>query len=324
MKDYKNLLLNMKTIRIVDYTDQHQPVFERLNRAWIEENFRIEASDIQVLGQPRKYLIDTGGHILMALYDGEPAGTVGLKKVNDHEYEFTKMAVDQNYRRKGIAQVLTNAAIEKGRQLGAHKIILYSNTLQSAAIVLYRKTGFMEVPLSEFVYERGNIKMELSLLPMTAQRRMEILESYGQAPEKIKTALKNFPKEMWTWKPPHNKWSIQENLVHLADSEVNSYIRCRRLLAEPGSTVMAYDQDAWARELDYQHQSAEEALTLFTLLRKMSYQLIRQMPEKVWEHTIEHPENGTMTFMQWLMTYENHTHIGQMNRVLNEWKKAQV
>lgn len=323
MKAYKTFYRNMNSIRIVEYTDQYQPVFERLNRTWIEENFKLEASDITVLGQPRKHLIDTGGHILVALYDHEPAGTVALKKVNDHEYEFTKMAVDQNFRRRGIAQILTYAAIEKGRELGAHKIILYSNTLQSAAIALYRKTGFMEVPLNEFVYERGNIKMELSLLPMTPSRRKEILESYGQAPERIKTALKKFPRDMWTWKPPHGKWSIQENIVHLADSEANSYIRCRRLMAEPGSLVLAYNQDAWAQQLHYQEQSADDALVLFEQLRKMSYRLIQHMPEKYWEHTIEHPENGTMTFIQWLMTYENHTHIGQMNRVYQEWKKGQ-
>ncbi len=64
----------------------------------------------------------------MALYEGEVAGTVGLKKIDDHTYEFTKMAVDKNFRRKGIAEELSYASFEKAKALGAATVILYSNT----------------------------------------------------------------------------------------------------------------------------------------------------------------------------------------------------
>jgi ribosomal protein S18 acetylase RimI-like enzyme len=56
------------------------------------------------------------------------------------------------------------ASIEKARQLGAHTVILYSNTRLAPAITLYRKLGFYEVPL-DGPYKRSDIKMELPLLP---------------------------------------------------------------------------------------------------------------------------------------------------------------
>lgn len=120
------------------------------------------------------------------------------------------------------------------------------------------------------------------------------MESYGRAYEKIMACLQEIPREMWQWQPPYNKWTIHENLVHLADSETNSYLRCRRFIAEPGSTVMAYDQDQWAKALDYHQQSPEDALDLFCLLRKMSYELMKKLPLESWYNTIEYPENGTM------------------------------
>jgi ribosomal protein S18 acetylase RimI-like enzyme len=89
-------------------------------------------------------------------------GTVALKFVEPGVYEFTKMAVDEKYRGLKIGKALALAAIEKGKALGAHKIILYSNTILANAIALYRKLGFQEVPVDS-VYERSDIKMELPL-----------------------------------------------------------------------------------------------------------------------------------------------------------------
>ena len=52
-------------------------------------------------------------------------------------------------------------------------------------------------------------------------------------------------------------------MVHIADSEANSYIRCRRLIAEPGQALMAYAENQWAETLNYPGQSVEDALQLF-------------------------------------------------------------
>jgi len=153
----------MNSIEIVDYTPQHQPYFERLNRAWIEKYFWLEELDKYVLQNPQEAILDEGGAILMATYNGIVAGTVALKKVNGKVYEFTKMAVDEPYRRKGIAEALSYAAFEKAKKLGAGKVILYSQTGLAPAISMYKKIGFIEVPLEKDIYQRSDIKMEIEL-----------------------------------------------------------------------------------------------------------------------------------------------------------------
>src|SRR5215218_2880252 len=159
----------MNSLQIVDYTPEHQPYFERLNRAWIEKYFWLEELDKYVLQNPQEAILDEGGAILMATYNGIVAGTVALKKVNGKVYEFTKMAVDENYRRKGIAEALSYASFEKAKALGATKVFLYSNTALEGAIIMYRKIGFIEVPAGNTVYKRSDIKMEilLSHIPQT-------------------------------------------------------------------------------------------------------------------------------------------------------------
>lgn len=159
----------MNNISIIDYKAEHAFHFARLNKAWIEKYFVLESLDRWVLDNPHEAILAKGGAILMATWDGVIAGTVALIKVSDEEYEFSKMAVDEAYQRRGLAEALSYAAFEKGRELGAKKVSLYSQTDLAPAILLYRKLGFVEVPMDHQLYKRANIKMEISL--PTLQRR---------------------------------------------------------------------------------------------------------------------------------------------------------
>ena len=153
----------MEEVKIVDYEAKHQPYFEKFNRQWIEELFVMEPVDEFVLTNPGIAILDGGGAILMAEYEANIAGTVALRKVDDRTYEFTKMAVDKNFRRKGIAEALSCASFEKARSLGADKVILYSNTKNAGAIKLYEKLGFEHVAVEPGVYERANVKMIINI-----------------------------------------------------------------------------------------------------------------------------------------------------------------
>ena len=159
----------MKQLMIVPYEKKYQLYFEKFNRQWIEELFVMEPVDEFVLKNPETAIIEPGGVILMALYEGSVAGTVALRKVDDTVYEFTKMAVDENFRRKGIAEALSYASFEKGKELGATSIILYSNTKNAGAIKLYEKLGFKHLPVENDVYKRANVKMVIALEDLVMQ-----------------------------------------------------------------------------------------------------------------------------------------------------------
>ncbi len=154
--------MDVMEVTILEYNPEYQPWFEKFNRDWIEKYFWMEPIDIAVLQNPEEHIIKKGGSILMASCDKEMAGTVALKYVEPGVYEFTKMAVDEKFRGQKVGLLLSEAAIVKAKHLGAHKIILYSNTVLAPAISLYRKLGFKEVPL-DAVYKRSDIKMELML-----------------------------------------------------------------------------------------------------------------------------------------------------------------
>ena len=160
---------------------------------------------------------------------------------------------------------------------------------------------------------------------MTPEERSQKTESYGGAYERLVSALARFPTEMWQFRPAPDRWTIHEIIIHLADSEANSYIRCRRLLAEPGSAVLGYDENKWAVDLRYHQQSPTDALELFKWLRHKSYTLIKDLPAPVWSNTVHHTESGVMTLEDWLDTYDRHIpeHIEQMQANYDHWVRQQ-
>lgn len=160
---------------------------------------------------------------------------------------------------------------------------------------------------------------------MDSQQRKHKLDHYASAYSRLIEALEVFPKSMWKLRVQHDPWSIHEIIIHITDSEANSYIRCRRCIAEPGGGVMAYDEERWAVALQYHEQDTDDALELFRLLRLGTAKLIQNLPEELWSHTIEHPENGTMTLEDWFDTYDRHVteHIAQMQRIYQAWQQTQ-
>ena len=151
--------------------------------------------------------------------------------------------------------------------------------------------------------------------------REQLIESYGRADEELAAAVARYPRAMWQFRAVHDPWTIHEILIHISDSEANSYVRCRRFLAEPGTALMAYDENIWARELDYHGQSPERAIELFKGLRKNTYELIRGLPDEAWSRVAYHPENGEMTLADWLVVYERHVrdHVAQMEAIFQAW-----
>jgi hypothetical protein len=156
---------------------------------------------------------------------------------------------------------------------------------------------------------------------MTSEERAGKIESYGDAYRELAEGVKEFPREMWDYRSDVDPWTIHEIVVHITDSEANSFVRCRRFIAEPGKDVMAYDENGWSKALDYEGQSPDDAMELFRWLRGNTYKLIKTLPESAWANTVYHPENGTMTLDDWLDIYEAHVreHVEQMRRIYGEW-----
>lgn len=152
-------------IEIINYEDRYQPDFKRLNLQWLDKYELTEEYDLQILDDPRGVVLNSGGCIFLAMDGPNVIGTAGLWKESDHSYELVKMAVDEEYRGKGISKLLLEKCVEEARRLGARKVFLFSSSLLQTALRLYEKYGFRQVDVSGSHFQTADVKMELSLSP---------------------------------------------------------------------------------------------------------------------------------------------------------------
>lgn len=130
-------------LAIREFSDDLAVHFRDINAEWINAMFRLEATDRDVLENPRARIIDAGGVILFVEAGGLGiVGACALQKTGATSYELTKMGVRESARGMKAGEFLLAAIIERANSLGADPLYLLTNTRCAAAIHLYEKLGF--------------------------------------------------------------------------------------------------------------------------------------------------------------------------------------
>ena len=156
------MIKNISKICIQKYETKFDNDFFVLNKAWIEESWILEESDKKDLLNPDK-IIHNGGQVFFALENQKVIGTVAMINSSDDRFELAKMTVQEDFRGKGIANLLMDECLKFAKENNANEIFLISNDSLTIARNLYDKYGFKEVDLDSQKYDRGNVKMRLTL-----------------------------------------------------------------------------------------------------------------------------------------------------------------
>ena len=148
---------------ITSFQNKNAKVFYNLNIEWLKTYFYVEPYDEEVLSNPDKYIINKGGYIFFAKLENNIVSTVALMPLrNNGEFELTKMAVSPEYRGQSIGQKLMQHCIGFAKKNNISKLIIYSSKKLENAIYIYKKYGFIEIPVEpNCPYKRCDIKMEL-------------------------------------------------------------------------------------------------------------------------------------------------------------------
>lgn len=103
-------------------------------------------------------------------------------------------------------------------------------------------------------------------------------------------------------------WSARQIIHHLADSETQSYLRLRRMLAELNPVIQGYDEEAWAEctTLGYTELAIEISLRVYEAVRTASAGIIDRLTMADLERTGNHSERGPITVAHWLDMYTRH------------------
>jgi GNAT superfamily N-acetyltransferase len=100
------------------------------------------------------------GRLLVARYDGEPAGTSGVRLRDDTTAELTRVFLYAGMRGRGGAALLVRAAEDAARALGASRMVLDTRGDLVEARALYARLGYTETeaykedPYAEHWFEK--------------------------------------------------------------------------------------------------------------------------------------------------------------------------
>ena len=137
---------------------------------------------------------------------------------------------------------------------------------------------------------------------LSASRISELLQAYADGPRLLEAAVAGIPNDVLHFTPGPEHWSIHENIVHIADTDLIAAARLRYILAHPGATLVPFDQNKWAKALDYSSRSLEGSLALFRAVRESTAEVLRRAPAKAWEYAGAHTELGSQT-VEWIVNH---------------------
>src|SRR4051812_37188827 len=120
--------------QIIPYSSEHKMDFRRLNLEWLEHYNLIESHDLELLDDPQGTILDGGGAIYLAEYNGKIIGSAALVPEEDGVYELAKMAVTPEFRGNGISRMLIEKCLARAKQLKAVRVTLFSNHQLTTAI----------------------------------------------------------------------------------------------------------------------------------------------------------------------------------------------
>jgi DinB superfamily len=135
---------------------------------------------------------------------------------------------------------------------------------------------------------------------------------------KLEPLLEGVPASRVRERPAPGKWSIGEIVSHLADTELVGGYRIRMILGAPGTTIQAFDQDAWVVALHYDKRDVRESLDQFRVLREANLSLLRTITPEQWRQYGMHAERGQETIETIVRMFAGHdvNHLRQIERLL--------
>ena len=142
---------------------------------------------------------------------------------------------------------------------------------------------------------------------MTSEERQRLIARYRDGYGEVHRALEGIGPAELDARPGPNTWSPRDIVHHLADSEMTSAIRLRRLVAEDAPLIVGYDQEEFARRLFYD-RPIDASLEAFKAARACTVEILERLTPEQWTRTGTHSETGTYSVERWLEIYAQHAH----------------
>jgi hypothetical protein len=143
---------------------------------------------------------------------------------------------------------------------------------------------------------------------MDQERRQALIARYREGPSVVEAALAGATDAELDARPADGGWTARETAHHIADSEITSAVRLRRLIAEENPAIVGYDGDEFARRLYYGDRPVGTALAAIGAARASTAEILDHLTEAEWDRKGSHDEHPSYGVLEWLEIYAAHCH----------------
>jgi uncharacterized damage-inducible protein DinB len=153
-------------------------------------------------------------------------------------------------------------------------------------------------------------------------RIAELIVKYSDQPGDLIASVEGLSDSELDRRLGPGKWSIRQQLNHLADCEVNYVHRMKKVVAEDAPLLPAFDSDKWASNLFYDKSSAEDSIALFFTLRTTMAQVLRELNNRDFDRFGIHTEDGKLTLRNLLERAVEHAdhHARTIKKIKRKFK----
>ena len=141
---------------------------------------------------------------------------------------------------------------------------------------------------------------------MDSEERKELIRRYRDGYHAVAGAFQGMREDELD-RSATGEWTPRMIAHHLADSEMTSAIRLRRLIAEDNPVLQGYDEVQFASRLT-SDRPIEPSLEAMRWARESTAQILERLTEDDWRREGTHAESGRYSVEDWLTIYANHGH----------------
>jgi uncharacterized damage-inducible protein DinB len=160
--------------------------------------------------------------------------------------------------------------------------------------------------------------------PVDDQQRLALVAQLALAPGELRAAVTDLAPEQLDTPYRPGGWTVRQVVHHLADAQMNWYVRTKLTLTEDQPLVKPYDEARWAATIEALSGPVEPSLLLLDGLYERWTALFRSLTAAQWGRTMVHPDRGVFSLDATLPMHvwhgRHHTaHITELRKRMN-WR----
>ncbi|BBI36321.1 DinB family protein [Cohnella abietis] len=152
--------------------------------------------------------------------------------------------------------------------------------------------------------------------------RTDSIENYLQTATKIRNSVQGLSEDQLLWKPGPAKWSINEIVGHLVDSNIVNSYRIRKIISEPVSPLATFAHNEWTSQQRFNETELDEILAVYDAITRYNALLLRKLNEEQWLSVgmkLDEPISIAHIIDRFICNHVQE-HLGQIERNLTAYR----